>query len=36
LLSKINTKNVFRDAELDQGFILRANEEVSKLLKQMI
>jgi hypothetical protein len=34
--SKINTKNVFRDAELDQGFILRANEEVSKLLKQMI
>lgn len=32
-MSKINTDNVFRDRELDQGFILRANEEVSKILK---
>lgn len=31
--SKINTDNVFRDRELDQGFILRANEEVTKVLK---
>lgn len=35
-MSKINTENVFRDRELDQGFILRANEEVSKTLKAMI
>jgi len=34
--SKINTENVFRDRELDQGFILRANEEVSKVLKMII
>lgn len=32
-MSKINTDNVFRDRELDQGFVLRANEEVSKILK---
>jgi hypothetical protein len=36
MASKINTENVFRDKELDQGFILRANEEVSKQLKQVI
>ena len=30
---RINTENVFRDKELDQGFILRANEEVAKTLK---
>ena len=30
---RINTDNVFRDKELDSGFILRANEEVSKVLK---
>jgi transcription initiation factor TFIID subunit 7 len=34
--SKINTDNVFRDKELDQGFILRANEEVAKVLKTII
>jgi hypothetical protein len=33
---KINTDNVFRDKELDQGFILRANEEVAKSLKLAI
>jgi hypothetical protein len=31
---RINTENVFRDKELDQGFILRANDEVAKTLKQ--
>jgi len=30
---RINTENVFRDKELDLGFIMRANEEVSKTLK---
>jgi TATA-binding protein-associated factor Taf7 len=35
-MQKINTENVFRDKELDQGFIMRANEEVSKVLKQVI
>jgi hypothetical protein len=35
-MQKINTENVFRDKELDQGFVLRANEEVSKVLKQVI
>jgi len=34
--SRINTENVFRDKELDQGFILRANEEVAKHLKSLI
>jgi len=34
--SRINTENVFRDKELDQGFILRANEEVAKHLKSII
>jgi len=34
--SKINTENVFKDRELDQGFILRANDEVSKLLKSIL
>ena len=33
---RINTDNVFRDKELDAGFILRANEEVSKVLKVAI
>ena len=33
---RINTDNVFRDKELDVGFILRANEEVSKVLKLAI
>ena len=33
---RINTDNVFRDKELDAGFILRANEEVSKVLKAAI
>lgn len=33
---RINTENVFRDKELDVGFILRANEEVAKLLKAAI
>lgn len=33
---RINTENVFRDKELDVGFILRANEEVAKLLKGAI
>ena len=33
---RINTDNVFRDRELDAGFILRANEEVSKVLKLAI
>jgi len=34
--SRINTENVFRDKELDQGFILRTNEEVAKHLKSKI
>jgi TATA-binding protein-associated factor Taf7 len=33
---RINTENVFRDKELDCGFILRANEEVSKILREAI
>ena len=36
MYSKINTENVFKDRELDQGFILRANDEVSKLLKSIL
>jgi hypothetical protein len=31
---RINTDNVFRDKELDMGFIMRANDEVAKILKQ--
>jgi len=27
---------VFRDKELDKGFVLRANEEVAKLLQKVI
>ena len=34
--TRINTENVFRDKELDQGFVLRANEEVTKILKEVI
>ncbi len=34
--SKINTENIFKDRELDQGFILRANDEVSKLLRSIL
>jgi hypothetical protein len=32
----IKTENVFRDKELDQGFILKANDKVSTMLKTML
>ena len=34
--SKMSTQALFREHELDQGFILRANEEVSKHLKHLL
>lgn len=32
----INTDNIFRENEIDKGFILRANETVARLLREMI
>ena len=34
--SQINTENVFRDKDLDVGFILRANNEVAAILHAAI
>ena len=31
-IPQINTQNVFRDKDLDAGFILRANTEVAAIL----
>ena len=31
-IPQINTQNVFRDKDLDAGFILRANAEVAAIL----
>ena len=32
----INTDNIFRENEIDKGFVLRANENVTRILKDMI
>jgi hypothetical protein len=32
----INTDRIFREGELDKGFILRANDQVARQLKEMI
>ena len=32
----INTDSIFRENELDRGFILRANDTVGKLIREMI
>lgn len=32
----INTDNIFRESELDKGFVIRANDSVSKLLRELI
>ena len=32
----IKTERIFRENELDKGFILRANETVARLLREMI
>jgi len=32
----INTENIFKEHDLDKGFVLRANEQVTRLLREMI
>ena len=32
----INTDSIFREGEIDKGFILRANESVTRALREMI
>ena len=32
----INTERIFREGELDKGFILRANDQVARQLREMI
>jgi len=32
----IKTDKIFREGELDRGFILRANDTVGRLLREMI
>lgn len=32
----INTDRIFREGELDKGFILRANDQVARQLREMI
>ena len=32
----IKTDKIFKEHELDKGFILRANESVTKILRDMI
>ncbi len=32
----INTERIFRESELDKGFILRANDQVARQLREMI
>jgi hypothetical protein len=32
----ISTDNIFRENELDKGFVLRANDQVTRILREMI
>lgn len=32
----IRTENIFRESELDRGFVLRANDHVSKIIREII
>jgi hypothetical protein len=32
----ISTDSIFRENELDKGFVLRANDQVTRILREMI
>lgn len=32
----INTSKIFKESELDKGFILRANDQVARILREII
>jgi hypothetical protein len=33
---QINTENIFKENELDKGFVLRANDTVAKIIRELI
>jgi len=35
-MTGINTTKIFKEGELDKGFILRANEQVARILREII
>lgn len=32
----IHIENIFRENEIDKGFVLRANDEVGRLIREML